>query len=244
MILLPFPSFRESVACYSDNLLWDTMRFILKHQRGMRKDPQYRQRGVYLFWNEYKQAYIHLGMMCADELKKRDISYDDAKASRLFQEVKDERWKKPLWVGWDRLHASHRAAILQLGDVELATLRLVQWRNWDRYTTDARRDKVYEWFDYEGFHGLADGDERYIADIHRLLDERGAPPLSDEICNPYAHLGWSEIPCGRLDIRPPDPGTWLVENCEQPDEAVECDEAVAAQPRRMSDNPRDDWATW
>lgn len=226
VILLPFPSFRKSVACYSNYTLTQTMQFILRHQKSMGSDSYYRQRHVYLFWHKYKQAYIRLGMMCADELKLRDLSYDHEKASRFFQEVKEGHWRKPLWVGWDRLHASHRAALLQIGEVELIITRYIKWKHLGRYTIQRQLDLVCEWFDDEGFHGIADGNEVYTTDVNRILDAQGAPPLPDECHNPYTCWNWSEKPYGRLDVTPPNPNSWLVEDT-LPDECVEsCEVAV------------------
>ena len=235
VILLPFPSFRKSVACYSDYTLLQTMRFILENQRRMEEGGP--RRLVFLFWNKHKQAYIHLGMMCADELKLRDLPYDCEKADHLFQKVENGHWKKPLWVGWDRLHASHRAALLQIGEVELVITRYIKWKKLERYTIQKQVDLTNEWFADEGFHRLTDGGERYIIDVNHILDIQGAPPLPDECRNPYACWNWSEKPCGRLDVTPPDSSSWLVEDT-RPDESVEpCD--VAASPDCLVQIPLD-----
>lgn len=212
-ILLPYPSFRQSVACYSDNTLIQTLQKLFAFRGCLNKnlyDIRWNERDIWLFWSKWKQAYIRLAMMCTEEATSRNIPYDHEGATRLFRAKRGKHWRKPLWIGWNHLHSNHRAALLQFGEVERISRRIIKWEKLEGASRDVQDDCVFDWFEAEGFTGLYDGEETYIAETHSFLNVQGAPSLGDEYPNHYAQFNWTECPNGNITAIPPDPeDSWI-----------------------------------
>lgn len=229
-ILLPYPNFRKSVACYSNSVLIQTIQLILANRQchGIhRSSVGNGQREVWLFWSNWKQAFIRLGMMCAEEAKMRGIPYDHVEATRLFRAKRNKHWRKPLWAGWEPLHSSHRGALLQIGEVERICSRIIKLNKVENKSAKIKIDIVNNWLYDQGFDGLSEGDGSYTTEVHNFLDTQGAPPLGDEYPNHYAQFNWVEEPCGHTLIWPPNPeSSWM---------ATEGNRTVTFRPRPLSD---------
>ena len=207
--LLPYPSFRQSVACYSDPTLVAMLASMGEKCRTFRvrdMDLSWEQRELLRFWKDHEQAFIRFGLMCVEEAGQRDTgcSQDMVAALNRFKEGK--RWPKPLWVGWGRFHSDHRASLLQWGEVERIYARVQKLLDDTCDGVSSPRD----WLAMRGYSGLAQGGTGYNTDIRRFLDAEGVPPLIVGECpNHYAQFNWSEEPDGEHRAWPPDEGTWF-----------------------------------
>jgi hypothetical protein len=211
MIFLPYPSFRRSVACYSDDVVVKTLTIVLDNYQLLNENPcnqymRWQSRNFYVFWHNQKQALIRFGMMLAEESKMRGLSYNRRKAASFFRAKRGKHWKKPLWVGWERLHSNHRAALLQIGEVERLAYRIIKWEKLENASEAIQDDCITTWFMEQGFSEIYQSGENYIIRVHEILDEQGAPPLEEgEFPNHYLQFNWAEQPNGEIKAWPPDP---------------------------------------
>lgn len=208
-LLLPYPSFRQSVACYSDPTLVATLAFMDEKCRTFRTrdiDLSWEQREMLRFWKGREQGFIRFGLMCVEEAKQREVAYSQDMAAALNRFKEGKHWQKPLWVGWKRFHSDHRAILLQLGEVECIHARVLKHLcdEGEIYTSP------HDWLAMRGYSGLAQGDTSYNTDIQQYLDDEGIPPLADNEClNHYAQFNWGEEPDGQQRTWPPEDGMWF-----------------------------------
>jgi hypothetical protein len=196
------------VSCYSDIVLSETLVLLLENHRAVfapRSERRQFDRNLQSFWFNRKQAYINLGMMCVEEAKLRGIPYDRDEATCLARAKRGRHWQKPGWVGWKRLHSSHRAALLQIGEVERVILRFSKMRNLENKSILIQTSLAMRWLNREGFCYLDEGRQCDIDAIHDILDSENAPPLSGIRPNHYAQFSWIEQPCGELYAWPREP---------------------------------------
>ena len=208
--LLPYPSFRQSVACYSDPTLVATLSLMEEKCRTFRlrdADLSYEQRDLLRFWKGHEQAFIRFGLMCVEEAKQREIDYSRDMVVALNRLKEGKHWQKPLWAGWERFHSDHRAILLQLGEVECIYTRILKYHERQYPGTDL---SAHKWLSMRGYEGLAQGGTSYNTDIQRYLDDEGIPALADDECpNHYAQFNWSEEPDGEQRTWPPEGDTWF-----------------------------------
>lgn len=199
--LLPYPNFRRSVACYSDAMLEDTLRFIVANRGifSMRStNLHWEQQDLMKFWRGRGQAFIRLGLMCAEEAKQRGVNDLEGETPRLTRLKKGKYWLKPMWVGWDRMHADHRGTLLQHGETARVLYRVAKRHS-------GAKDFLYRngWCELESRRGY------YITDVNNFLDTEGFPVLGVNECpNHYAQFNWAEEPNGESDVWPPSNGDW------------------------------------
>lgn len=204
VIYLPYTNFRQSVACYSDNVLLGTFQNLARNFHYLdrsRRDINYNATPVWESWSGYKQAYIRLALMCEDELKERYIKYDESLLNDLIIGIEGKHWTKPIWVGWDRLHTSHKAGLMLIGEVERLGVRIIRLNNLEKASPSTQEDVVNEWFYANGFDNLYQRDMNYVREANDLLTDDGAP-LADDIPNHYAQFYWDVEPNGFDIIRP------------------------------------------
>ena len=204
--LLPYPSFRQSVACYSDPTLVATLSLMEEKCRTFRlrdMDLSYEQRDLLRFWKGHEQAFIRFGLMCVEEAKQREIDSSRDMVAALTRFKEGKHWQKPLWVGWERLHSDQRATLLQLGEAERIYARL------QKHHTELGFSPL-AWLSMRGYGGLTQGEVGYTTDVRRYLDNEGIPSLADDECpNHYAQFNWSEEPDGEQKTWPPEDGRWF-----------------------------------
>ncbi len=211
--LLPYASFHKSVECYSDATLFHTLSLLLARRNCISRSSsvlRYREREMWILWHEAKQAYIRLTMMCVDEANLRNIPYDRDIATCLFRAKRGKHWPKPLWVNWESWHSSNRAALLQMGAVEQLCQRIISWKGKKQWAKPRQWAFVTDWLSRYDFTTIAEGDERFLREVHNYLTDEGAPLVAS--INPYDQFNWTERPCGRITSWPPEPGeSWLCE---------------------------------
>ena len=207
---LPYANFRQSVNSYSDATLHKTLRLMLSCQNCLNRDQysiDWREKNIWILWREWKQAFIRLAMMCVDNAVLRDVPFNGEDAKRLFRAKNGKHWQKPLWIGWEPLHSSHRAALMQLGEVERLSLRVIKWKHLEQKPKPEQWASVANWFERFGFSNLTDGNSSYNQEVDNFLDTKGAPPLGD---HHYNQFNWTEQPEGNVTVWPVEPGeSWL-----------------------------------
>jgi len=216
-ILIPYPSFRKSIACYTDAQLLRTLHsvFMIRTQICLTNPTNVRWnvREQWRMWHNWEQAFVHFGLMCIDEVKGRGLKYDKEHAKRLCIMKKEKRWYKPYWVNWPRFHAEHRALLVHYGECELFAVRLIQWKNEKIGIKEDETLTVRAWLEINGFPNLFQIDHYTLQQVNCLLDDCGAPPLDrNNYPNPYANLGSQAM--DRRSIELPNPEeqiseTWL-----------------------------------
>lgn len=199
--LLPYPNFRRSVACYSTVMLMETLRLI-RVNRAMfdlkSVELGWQQQDMFRFWKDRKQAFIRIGLMCAEEAGQRGLSVSASTVRQLTVHKKGKHWLKPMWAGWERLHAGHRAVLLHHGEVA----RIY-------YRVGRRESRPKDWLYTQGWSDLNNRPGYYITDLNRFLDTEGLPPLEEGDCpNHYAQFNWAEEPNGEHQVWPPTHGDW------------------------------------
>jgi hypothetical protein len=193
--LLPYPNFRQSVACYSDGMLEITFQLIVVNccVFGIKdRNLNWNQRDMMHLWKGRKQAFIRLGLMCAEEAEQRGVDPGLGK-QELEAKKKDKYWLKPMWAGWERLHSEHRAVLLQHEETVRIQHRIAQ-----------RISGPENWLHEQGWSNLESRCGRDIIDVNRFLDIQGFAPLEGEDCpNHYAQFNWAEEPNGKCRVCPP-----------------------------------------
>lgn len=204
--LLPHPSFRQSVSCYSDSVLRKTLQLILRNRNVVcgNKSVEWANREMLLFWASHYQAYIRLGMMCMEEMDLRALPYLREKADRFSREKSGKHWNKPLWSGWERLHSNHRAILLQNGEVECIRHRVVKLLGLENVSLKGKDEGVTYWLRENGFTDLWDGDARCNAEVHNYLNNVRGASHADLPLNHYTQFNWTEEACGSIYVFPRD----------------------------------------
>ena len=202
--LLPYPNFRRSVACYSDDMLKATFQLIVAN-RGMFSlrscNLRWEQQDMMRFWRERGQAFIRLGLMCAEESKQREIGFPSSGVRRLTVLKKGKYWLKPLWVGWERLHADHRSILLQYEEVARVRHRIAQ--------RGRGMGTPQDWMSRQGWNDLEGRGGHFIGDVNHFLDTEGFAPLEDnDHPNHYTQFNWAEAHDGEHQVWPPSNGDW------------------------------------
>lgn len=199
--LLPYPNFRRSVACYSDDMLEMTFRLVVANRdmfSSKGRNLHWEQQDMMRFWQRREQGFIRLGLMCAEEAKQRGLWDDAYGVQQLTVVKKGKHWLKPVWAGWECLHADHRAILLQHEEVARILHRIAKQSSTPK-----------EWLYGHGWSDLETQRGRYITDVNRFLDAEGFPPLEDDDHpNHYAQFNWAEEPNGEHKVWPPANGDW------------------------------------
>ncbi len=214
MTLLPYASFRQSVDSYSDVTLYKMLKIMLASQdyisqHGAHSSSRER-RNIWYLWGESEQAYIRLTLMCTEKAMLRDIPFDTEAAKRLYQRKKGKHWRKPLWVGWERLHSSHRAALMQAGEIEQISCRIIGWKHLENKPKLFQWEYTFDWFGHFHFSRTLEGNSNYNNEIRSYLTEEGAPLLDTN--NHYDQFNWTERPNGNGLVWPLEPGeNWICE---------------------------------
>lgn len=199
--LLPYPNFRQSVACYSDALLEETFKLVVANRCMFdlkSSELHWEQQDMIRFWKGRKQAFIRIGLMCADEAKQRGVGDSEGGVRRLAVHKKGKHWPKPLWAGWERLHTDHRAVLLHRGEVARAHCRVSK-----------RNGHPKNWLYRNGWNNLDNRPGYHLADLNRFLDDEGFAPLEAGECpNHYRQFNWAEEPNGEFQVWPPSHGDW------------------------------------
>lgn len=115
MTFLPYASFRRSAAVLDDPRLgrqqveaWQALQTLLGRATGFDGDP------VVKMWRGYERSLAEYGIIMATEWQRRNDA--GVKIIRLFMSAYDKMGAyssaDPPWLGDERLHSSHRAALL------------------------------------------------------------------------------------------------------------------------------------
>jgi len=215
-ILIPYPSFRKSIACYTDIQLVRTLCsvFSVRSQIGHTNACKvcWTAHEQWLMWHNWEQAFVHFGLMCVDEAKGRELRYSNERAEQLRKMKKEGRWYKPYWVGWPRFHDEHRALLIHYGECELLAIRLIRWEIEKAPITKMPEEAFVQlWLESNGFPDLFQIDHCTLRQANHVLDNQGALPLNhDDYPNPYADLGQQAM--DRRSIELPVPGEQIGES--------------------------------
>jgi hypothetical protein len=192
ILYLPYPNFRQSIACYSDDTLKATLYTVRKAQNNIRKESRYdlpfNQFEIWRAWHSHYQAFIRFALICFEEVEERGLEFSE-EDKRFFIRCKVEgRWRKPQWVGWEALHSEHRSNLKFLGLCELSASRICLNEGVE---TSVFNSRVRRWLDFAGFpREIYTLDALYLTEMNSILDSQRAPYPSAE--NHYNQFGWSE----------------------------------------------------
>lgn len=117
---LPSPSFEESARCLDDRRLRSQRNealVILRTLLGEYESGGWPRHPAVKMWRGYEGALIRYALAVCDQLERRGCATghtDPAPFHELARRHKlnPDTAADPPWVGDDRLHASHRAALL------------------------------------------------------------------------------------------------------------------------------------
>jgi hypothetical protein len=217
-ILVPYPNFRKSIACYSNSQLLNTLQSVSAVCICIDKEDRYDIHWTVLeqwrMWYNWKQAFIHFGLMCFEEAKMRKLNFDRQIAWNLLHEMKKKgRWYKPYWIGWEQLHDEHRALLMHYGECERFAARFIVWKNHGKIRNIETQTKIINrWLINKGFPKLFQLDRHTLEEAERFLNEQNAPHLErDKYPNPYINLGWKNWAIDRRSIDFPDPEEQMCE---------------------------------
>lgn len=192
LLYLPYPHFRHSVSCYSNDTLKAALFTVVKVQNHVRKRSRYdgpwEHYEIWRAWCNHYQAFVRYALICYEEADARRLEYNNEDKQHFVRRKVEGRWHKPQWVGWEALHSNHRSNLLFLGLCELSASRVCIHNNTEPSVFDRR---VRQWFDRAGFpREIYMFDSYHLTDMNSLLDADGAPyPASD---NHYRQFDWAE----------------------------------------------------
>ena len=110
---LPYSDFTKSAECLDNKRLWKQVLEadgILKLMWGYNKG--YRNHPITKMWDGYSDALVYYRNECVREWLKRRLFFGDT--MYIFDTTPTPKQSsKPLWLGNERLHSSHRAALLK-----------------------------------------------------------------------------------------------------------------------------------
>lgn len=110
---LPLPDFKQSVQCIDNKRLWKQVlesdgiiKIIVGYNKGYRNHP------IVKMWEGYTDALVCYRNECVREWLKRRLFFGDTMYT--FDTIETPKQSsKPPWLGDERLHSSHRAALLK-----------------------------------------------------------------------------------------------------------------------------------
>lgn len=112
MTFLPYPSFTGSALCLDRQRLGKQRVEVLQMLRAIHGETKgYNNHPCTNMWRPYPQALVYYGIVICDEWIAR--GYKDTckdKISKYLTTLED--FQIPLWFGDERLHSSHRSALL------------------------------------------------------------------------------------------------------------------------------------
>lgn len=125
---LPYPDFVSSAKCLDSKRLGKQRSEVLILVRsilGHYESGAWGNHPVTKMWQPYLGSLIYYGRHVCDEWRNRDFkdstletleAYQDVLSCRGFEDyqIKYPTFdQKPDWLGWERLHASHRSNLLR-----------------------------------------------------------------------------------------------------------------------------------
>lgn len=193
--LLPYPHFGQSIACYTDSALLNTLILV--------GEPFSRLSNMGILWHSYTDALKVFGKICLDIAVTRGLKHGLSYAQvASFSEKVKHPWRKPLWLGWGSLHSSHKNALLHSGDIELVYLRILRAAGLINASWSAQQTKLRWWRRETNWVDIRDVSRQGLDNIHRDLDSAGAPSLTEQDKNHYLQFGWTEQSDGVVSVWP------------------------------------------
>jgi hypothetical protein len=161
---------------------------------------------IWRAWHTWYQAYIRFILFCFDEAERRGLDFNTNDRTSVGRSKRGKRWKKPLWVGWDAMHSTHRKNLLYMGICELIAERIGLLRN--NKPVSAHDPCVEEWLSRVGMPGIYGFDNYHVTEVSEILDREGAPYPERE--NHYKQFEWAEEADGEICHTPPNPESYLL----------------------------------
>jgi len=116
MILTPFANFKECADCFDPDTLVrqciSVYRLIEKLQQNNPHSDE--ARSFFTLWRPYQQALIQYGTILAQRCSKLGRTSLFKIFTSKFQVT--QVIMRPKWLGWEKLHASHRSRLIFLGN--------------------------------------------------------------------------------------------------------------------------------
>lgn len=197
-IPIPFPSFEESVACYSAPTLQYVLHVLSKTAPLIRQNdvPGWLLGEVFCQWNLWRPAFYQFARLCTDAASKANVPIPDPLPGEITRGVRQNplgSYRHPAWMGWSRLHQVHKQRLLFFGLVEQVLQRL------DNTLPDS--DLALGFLEDFGFRQKSDvytASATALGNFNSCLNLIGAAPPGD---NNYARFNWSLLPDNDSDIR-------------------------------------------
>ena len=205
---LPYPSFTQSVKCYSDYTL-----MVLSHQLP-RVYPHLRVPGMYDIphshyeiwraWRDWEPAFAQFMLMCYRELDERGLACDEALQAQVETYASEHRLQdKPQWVGWEPIHAEYRRYLLHLGGCERVAARICA-----KYDVACSpfNSRLKRWMERNlGLRHVHIMNAMSLQQAERRLHLDGIPELEEP--NHYMQFDWdSRRPWHGFEIHVHEPG--------------------------------------
>jgi hypothetical protein len=189
-IYLPYENFRQSIDCYDDLLLLETlktMRLVWPCVRSEYHQPINNNAArIRREWIKHAEAFAYFRHRCYIEAKARGMPVRQRFADEAKQAA-PRRYLKPHWIGWAERHARHRANLLVIGACVTLAKRYAQWKNCNP-RGDVFRRFLSSYTPYREWHAL---DTHSVNMLHQVLDCDGAATYYG---NHYERFGWAEQP--------------------------------------------------
>jgi hypothetical protein len=106
-VFLPYPDLQDSVVCLDPKRLGNQVYRECKTLVG----GGWARHPASIMWRPYKAALISYALFGLDELERRGLSYPQHRA--FFESLLPQPDVSPPWLGDERLHRSHRSALLR-----------------------------------------------------------------------------------------------------------------------------------
>ena len=206
---LPYPSFTQSIKCFSDFTLHVLVHRLPEVYKSLETDCMYdipqSHYEVWRAWSDWAPGYVQFMLMCYQELDVRGLEYSESVRERVEEVAPNGRdWSKPQWVGWERIHEEHQRYLLHLGDCERAAARIC-----DLVTVPHHPDSraLHIWMDRNiGFRHIHCMNRNTLCQVERRLHLEGSPEWEEP--NHYMQFDWdSGRPWHGFGVHVPEPGT-------------------------------------
>lgn len=192
------------MACLSNGTLKALMREMPPHMSHLDDTCEYdvpsRTYGIWQHWFGCEDAYAQFAGMVHAEAGRRNLRLIEA-CGRLPTLRPEGRWDKPMWVGWEPLHAEFRSYLHRLGEAEKLADRVCETCD---VASDIFSNAAKRWLDRQTsmshYHSLGSAT---IGELNRRLDDSGASDVGHE--NHYDQFGWDVRLWGGLRCNPPGP---------------------------------------
>lgn len=107
-VFLPYPDYRQSLNCLDNSRLGNQ---IYREALTLLRDG-WSNHPAYIMWQYYKHSLCSYCLIGLDILSKRGRHYPHHYTTFITMQKSFKRTGKPWWLGDNRIHRSHRAALL------------------------------------------------------------------------------------------------------------------------------------